>query len=544
MQKNRISQLLDNSVKYSLGTMAARAIQLILQPVFLYFLTTEEFGIQGIAFLNEQILGIITGYAIRTGIGKHYTDARNAGEDGGRVIGTALYGIGAIGIVIIATWQIFAVQITSLTLDASPTSVMVIRLVGISFFANMIFNIGQAIRQLRQMIARFSIALMLQITLGGILGLALLIAGEWIWTSYTWPGPSWVYMQMIEEGWKGMGVVSLLAGWTVSCLIVGIWALVWLVTEFTMTFDKKTFKKIASYGFPMLPAAFLQFALNGNDMYLLKVLTDPGHLLPGMVKTMTGLELAGVYSMVLKLTKGLHFVIIAPFMLAWPPMMWKMRKEPDEASFHRRTLTYYFAAQMLIWCGVAVFCDLMMHVVSTGRTEFMAAAFAVPAVHLGAIFLGTWGLLGAGFQFDAKTHYYTVSMACATLVSVVCNITLIPILGIWSCAAAFASAQFVFALSCFVWGHRYFPVHFEWWRIARVFICAGITVGLGLMARSIDGWTGIITAAGVVALYPALLYLLRFYTPSDFQHVKQFYTNAVNRLKKLSGVETTRNNGG
>src|SRR6266581_8636748 len=127
-----LRQLVTAATQYAVGGILARALTVVSIPLYLRFLNTEEFGLQAIALLNENILAIISGYAITNAVGKYYTEA-NGPKAKGIVVGTAVVALTVAGGVLAACWQAAAEPLARLTMDGSETSISLVRLAGVSF---------------------------------------------------------------------------------------------------------------------------------------------------------------------------------------------------------------------------------------------------------------------------------------------------------------------------------------------------------------------------------------------------------------------------
>jgi len=222
----------------------------------------------------------------------------------------------------------------------------------------------------------------------------------------------------------------------------------------------------------------------------------------------------------MSLATAINLAMVTPFKQSWTPIMWKMRGKPDEAAFHSETMTYYSLVQVFVLCGVVVFADLGMSLLSGGKPEFTAVALVVPLLYLGTIFFGMYDVMSA-VCFEGKTHYYTISVFASAACSVLLNILLIPRLGPWGCAVAYACSNFVFAMLSRRFGKTFFSVSFEWGKITVGWVLGAVALGVGLLARQAGGALGF--AVGFVVLALLAFALTRLIERSEFQQVRELF---------------------
>lgn len=448
--------------------MTARAVTLVSIPVYLRFLSAHDFGIQTIALVNEQVLVILSGTAITNAVAKYYSDARRLGRGEGEVVGTATTGLAVLGIALAVIWELAAAPIAGATLDETGTSVLVTRLIGISFVASLFTNLALALCQLRAEILRYS-----------VLNIAKYVSAFALGLLFLWP--------------LGMGVVGIILGWTIASVGVAAAALLWLARAFALRVDGAILRRLIAYGGPFVPAALLMLLLNGSDRYILRRLAD--------------LSAVGVYATAYTAASAFNLLLVTPFKQAWAPLMWKMRERPDEAALHRRVLRYYVTAMVLALVATTVASPLLMTILAGQRPDFVAASFVIPLICLGFVLFGTYDVLAAGYFFAARTIYYTITVAASAALDVALNLVLDPAIGLWGTAVAFAVSYLLFAALSGVFGARFFPQGHEWPRLATAAGLGIVAAGVFLYLKTVEPMLALVIGVALVASLPALFVL-------------------------------------
>lgn len=490
-------QILSGVLQYSAGGIAVRALSIISVPLYLHFLTPADFGIQTIALLNESLLAMVAGYAVTNALGKHYMEAAQSGQNQGTLIGTAMAFLAGVGVVLLFLWEVFSTAVSQATLNTSSTSLLVTRLIGVSFFASLFFNLALAVWQLeRQILLFFLSSFLRQATAIGV-GVTLVV-------------------------WFSAGVTGVVAGWVVASLATGLFSVIWLLKAYRLGFDAAVLRQLLSYGLPLLPAALLTLMLNGFDRFLLKQLAS--------------LDAVGRYSVAMTLAGCLNLALVAPFKQIWAPLMWKMRHQPDEAGVHCRTLTYYTVAQTAVLCAVTVFGDVGITMLTAGKSEFASAASVVPLVYLGMVLYGTYDILSAGYFFEAKTHFFTITVVASSACSVLLNLLLIPRLEIWGCSTAYAVSYLLFALLSYGFGRKFFKVEHDWTRLLKALAVGSVVCLAGVLARQLGGRSGTVSALVVLLSFPFLLWFVSFFEVAELRVLQALPARGRARLKTFLSI--------
>lgn len=479
------------AVKYFFIGTVARGASLAVVPVLLRYLTAKEYGLQAIALLNEQILMIVAGYAFTNSLGKYYSEARQAGEDGGVVVGTALRAIVLAGIVAGAIWQLAAVPISRLTLDASHTSLLATRLVGFSFLPSLIIVLATTVWQLDQAYLPFGIANVGQYAGAASLGVVFVVLGS--------------------------GAIGPVIGWLVASALAALLSLVWLARHARLAYSRAVFARLSRYGAPLVPAALVMLVLSVNDRYLLT--------------RIAGLRTVGVYAAVLTVANAITTGVVTPVKRVWFPLMWRMRHADDEEAFHRRTFTYYCAGQAWILVALVVFGKLIMDAVSGGRRAYTDAAPALAVVYAGLSLLNAADFLSAGIFFEGRTGFYTLAVFASTVAAVAFNVAFIPLWGLWAAAWSNPVSYVVLALVTLAFARRYFRVDYDRKRLLKVAIVSALISAAGLSLQPDRSPVRAAIALIVVGGFPLWLSAVRFYTPDEAGRLRTLRTSLLARSR-------------
>ena len=147
---------------------------------------------------------------------------------------------------------------------------------------------------------------------------------------------------------------------------------------------------------------------------------------------------------------------------------------------------------------------------------FFDASEVVPLLVFGAVALGGFNVvsivLGPEETYAVQLGRHRERRG----VSVVLNLVLIPPYGIVGAGIANLSAFTVMFLVITWWSQRVFWVPYQWRRVVTV---VGVAVGLTVLGKAVD--VPLAAAIALVAVYPLVLWPLRFYLPTELAAIRQ-----------------------
>jgi O-antigen/teichoic acid export membrane protein len=274
--------------------------------------------------------------------------------------------------------------------------------------------------------------------------------------------------------------------------------------RFTFSFDRELFGKLLDYSLPLLPAGLGAMAVQVIDRPILLRLA--------------GESAVGIYQANYRL--GIFMVlIVSMFDQAWRPFFLERADQPGSRLVFARVLTYFTTA--LIWGGLALsfFIPDLARLQVSGRTliheSYWAGLSIVPVVLFAYLVNGIYVNLLAPIIISKKTKVIMLATLAGAAVNVVANFALIPSLGIYGPPWAAFASYCVMAGVVWFYGRRYYPVPYEFGRIALAAFAA-----LAVAAPALAGWSpapGVWLAYRLAALaaYPVLLYYSGFFLPEE-----------------------------
>ncbi len=150
--------------------------------------------------------------------------------------------------------------------------------------------------------------------------------------------------------------------------------------------------------------------------------------------------------------------------------------------------------------------------------DYWGGLSIVPVVLLAYMFLGVYNNLVAGIYIEKKTQRLPAITLSGALVNIGANFLLIPIMGMMGGAVATLLAYAVMALVLYLDVRRFYPVPYEWGRIARLAAAGGVTY---LLFRLVDAGAYHIPWKCFLLLFFCLtLYFIRFFVPEELRSLR------------------------
>jgi O-antigen/teichoic acid export membrane protein len=247
----------------------------------------------------------------------------------------------------------------------------------------------------------------------------------------------------------------------------------------------------------------------------------------------------GLYQVGSSLGLALKFFLSA-FEYAWAPFYFQTMKEKDAQRTFATITTYGFAVLVLMSAGLSAVATDLVRLMT--KPLFHQAAVVIPWITIAVTLQGVYLLTSIGMNITKHTEYYPVAAGAAAASNIVANIILIPRYGILGPAWSNVISYAVLAGVAFVLSQRFYPIRYEYGRVARV-VLAGVAAYLaavllvpafrlavvGVLAR---GFT-------VLVVYPAILGATGFFHVKELARMKTLLAELRSaRGRKAAVVKT------
>lgn len=235
----------------------------------------------------------------------------------------------------------------------------------------------------------------------------------------------------------------------VSNVIASLFTLIVLLPDYfkiKWNFDKRLWKKMLNYGFPILIAG-IAFAINEHfDKILLEKL---------------GVSLAdvGAYSACYKI--GMFMVLFrTAYTLGIEPFFFSHAKNEGAPKTYAEITKYFVIFGSFMSLGIIVFADILK-LILVPNPDYWNAMDVVPMIVVANFFLGIYTNLSVWYKLIDKTKIGAYISLIGAAVTLVINFLLIPIIGFLGSAIATILAYGSMMLISYKLGQKEYPIPYE-----------------------------------------------------------------------------------
>jgi O-antigen/teichoic acid export membrane protein len=485
----KIRELSKNLAIYGLGDVAIQIVNFALLPIYVQYLTKEDYGVLALLGSVEAVTKLFFRWGVDGSFMRFWYDCED--DQARRRLSSTLFFflLGINGLLLIIA---VAASPRLSELLGTREYTLALQLVLLNTFAIGFTFIPFHVLRMQQKAREFSALTFARSA--GTLALRLVL--------------------VVVLGYGVMGVIAADLVVTAAMLLV---MLRWFAPLIRPTFSAALLREALAFGLPRVPHGFAQQVMAVADKFIL------GFFVP--------LDRIGVYSM--GVSVGLiQKVFLAAFEYAWAPFYYATAREPGAERIFSSVTTYGIAVLALMTAGLSAIAADLLDVVTHG--QYTEAAGVVAWTSLGVFFQGLYLMTSIGLNLTKRTQYYPVSTAIAAAINVGLNVAMIPRYGIMGAAYANGIAYAAQAAIAFHFSRRFYPINYETGRIVRVIGAAAIgylaAIALplanpvaGLMARGLT----------VIVVMAAGLWIGGFLRPDELQVLRRV---RVGRLQTTAPV--------
>ena len=453
-----MGRLMKHSSIYLVGGMLNRIGVFLLLPVYTSYLTLAEYGTLELFYATSAVAAGILSVGLAHATLRFYfeydneTD-RNLVVSTNLVLGTAMGAAGALAIVV------FREQLSQLVFG-SPIAATGLAIMAATMVLEMSTQICLGYVRAREASTMF---------LGVVLSrLVVQVA---------------VNTYMIIG--LGAGVLGVLAG---NCLSVGFGLLIagsYTVRRCGLRVDLAKAGPIMRYSLPFVASTLVGLVASNVDRLF--------------IRKMLSFEALGLFALALKFSRLPEQLIGEPFSRAYGAFRFSVMHQENAAPIQARVVRLLLAATLFAALGIQFFAIDVLRWMSDA--SFLDATVYLPPLLLAAVIRVITYPLQTGILVQRETrHLFRINLLESTLY-IVSSIVLIRTMGILGVCLAMVLTSLVTMLATDRVAQRYFPVRYEWERIARVVLIALGAMLAGWPLVTVDSVAAVVGKAAVLVVF-------------------------------------------
>ncbi|HLG61099.1 MAG TPA: oligosaccharide flippase family protein [Ktedonosporobacter sp.] len=303
------------------------------------------------------------------------------------------------------------------------------------------------------------------------------------------PGFAWLRAEKRAAMYTLLTVSNLFINLMATIALVGIWhvgvigallgpaagymfVLVWVVPLLPLRACLRTgarprlaiARNLLSFGVPLVFSFVSVWVLQLSDRYLLSWLGS--------------LTQTASYAVAYSLGGIMAAVVLGPFSLAWPTVLYDIAKRENAVSIFQLVFRWYAIVLLFVSFSLSFAAVVILDVFFP--STYQTVAPIIPLINLAMMFYGLYTVLSVGLSLRRKTWLAFVFVTLSAILNVVLNIILIPQQGAMGAALATLLSYAVLALLVYIANQYLYPIPFE---IGR--FCIALVTGIGLYMISI-----------------------------------------------------------
>jgi O-antigen/teichoic acid export membrane protein len=466
---SQIRRLARHSAIYGVGGLISRILATLLLPLYTRYLPPDAYGRVEIVTAATAIAAILLQMGIASAFFRFYFDAKDAVSKL-TVVRTSFWftmGAATAGLVI---GFVFAGPIAHLLGLGDDT--WLVRAGAVGLWAQANYQQLTALFRVEERSTAYAIASVANVLIT-VLAMVVFVA------SFHW------------------GAIGLVVGNFTGTLVVYLALLAYRNEQLGFEFDRPLFRRMQTFGMPLVPSALALWAINFIDRVF--------------VSWYKGNAEVGVYSAALKIASVITFVIIA-FRTAWPAFAYSIDDDREARRTYAFVLTYLLAFASWVSLALGALAPWWTRLLTAPAYQRAEEAVAVLAF-AGTVYAG-YTVLAIGSGRARRTQLNWVVTGVGAAVNIALNFWLIPEYGMIGAAISTLVAYLTLFAGMTLYAQSVFRVPYQW---RRVVTAVGVAIALNVVARA--GGLGLAPSAILTALYPAALALAGFYLPAERQRI-------------------------
>ncbi|GAC1303984.1 MAG: hypothetical protein NVSMB27_43300 [Ktedonobacteraceae bacterium] len=412
-------KIVKSSGMYALASVAGPLVTLGLAPFLTHHLSPRDYGI--FILLNNFIS--LTAGVTQLGLGsaffRAYSYDYTSETDRRDVLATVSFLLGLVSLIVLLAVLLLAPFLTGLLFGQSSFSKLIMLSAGVIVVQNLAVPVFSWLRAENRPLSYSLLAIF-----------NLLIS---------------LVATLLFVGVYSLGIVgSLIAsGAGYGCVV--LCAMPFIIVRSGIKLRPDIARGLLVFGLPLVLNVLSYWVLQVLDRYLLSIFAS--------------LTQTAEYAVAYSLGSALSIVVIAPFGLAWPSVLFSIAQRRDAAQAFQRIFRWFSACLLFAAYGLSLAAVILLDWLFP--VTYHSAAAVIPVVSASLVFFGVYHIFLTGINLQRKTWIIGIYATIAAIVNLALNLVLIPRFQAMGAALATLLAYIVLALVAYIVNQRIYPIPFE-----------------------------------------------------------------------------------
>jgi O-antigen/teichoic acid export membrane protein len=476
-----LSNLLQNSLIYSLGGLAGTAVGVLLVPLYTRVFSPSQYGVIDLTTTVTTFLSIALMLGFDSAVGRYYADALDE-QDRKLTASTGLFFLTSLAAVSLLPISLFSQQLAKLIFGDSAYGGLLLVAAAFTFF-NVLLSSFQTLLKFRfQPIAFAAVSI----------GTLLLQVGLTLYL-----------VVFCRAGIIGVYTARLVA--TAVFSVVGFWL---TRSSYCVRFSFVRLRGLLAFGVPLIPLSISYYVMMYASRYFLKAFH--------------GLHDVGVYGIGYNVASLIGLVVVG-FQHAWGPFVYSTYKEERAKSSFSKAYDYASVAVSLAVVALSLFATEILAIFTT--SEYAEAYKAIPfiAASIAAYTLG--GYFSVGIGIAKRNIHRAWGGLLAASVNLGLSYALVPSLGIVGGGVATLTSFIVQGVILMSVSQRCYRVEYRFRRNVAMYFVTGLLVLLGYrLFRSNLTPINVLLKLTMLGGFAVVPFLLGLVSVSDLKAIRKALT--------------------
>jgi len=433
---NKSSQkIFNNSILYSIGTIATKATAFLLIPIYTYFLSSEEYGVATTITTFVTTFGIVVMLSLRAAIIRFINDYDE--EQRPIFVGTILITVLANSLIfcsLLCVFRNFYADIFFKDIDFYPYI-----LIGIlSLGCEGVYLVYQSTLQAKQMGGKYSL------------------------NSFIYLFSRVIFVIILLVGLK-LSVLGVIVANFLTNFLFAIYGIIDMKRKkyIVFSFNKEMFVRSIKYSLPILPHNL------ANDMntYSTKII----------ISNCLNYAISGLYSLAFQFSSMVN-LIQSSINLAFRPWFIEQMGEGENG---RKQIKYMTVMIMSLFCFISVSVSVFSYEIVDifSAEEYLEAWKLIPILILSQLITFIYYSHVQVMMYNVKASKFTsISSIVGLATNIIASLILVKLLGVYGIALAQVISKTVLSLIVVIMGARAEKVDFGLKKMIYLLLCAAVLI--------------------------------------------------------------------
>ncbi len=449
---NALKKLAGETAVYGLSTILARIVNFLFVPIYTRLLLPEQYGVVTELSAYIAMLQVLLVMGLETGCFRY---ASKEGADPDKVFSNALAGVFAVNSAFLALLIVFLGPLTGALGYAGFEKCILF--MGLTLFLDNVTAILFA--KLRHEHKSLKFALIKTAKIFMELGANLfLFLSPW--------KPQWIYYFVSEQPNFDYVIFSIFVS-SVLCALLMLPTLL----RMNLRLDGKLLKQMLAYSLPLMIAALPGIVNDFLDRVLFRFFDNGSEAWRASL---------GLFQASVKLAVIMN-LFIQMFRFAAEPFFFQRAGDKNSPQLYAKVMNWFTAFCGLVFLGVVLYLDVIGLIL--GR-DFREALTIVPIMLMAYMILGMNFNVSMWYKLADKTKMAIWVTTSGLVVTILINVIFMPMYSYYAAAWGHLASYLVMFLISAVLGAKYYPIPYQWKRLASV-IC--VMLALFALSQPLDG---------------------------------------------------------